>query len=74
MLHASAECQEEWTEWHIERLYVQDNPGELLRAARAVAAEAYDRDTLMKARALVCLMLPCCCNFQWLAAGSATHG
>lgn len=26
----------------------QDNPGELLRAARAVAAEAYDRDTLMK--------------------------
>lgn len=34
---------------------MQDNPGELLRAARAVAAEAFDRDTLMKASALVCL-------------------
>lgn len=31
-------------------LLAQDNPGELLRAARRVAAEAYDRDTLMKAR------------------------
>ena len=33
---------------HEPLLLAQDNPGELLRAARRVAAEAHDRDALMK--------------------------
>ena len=33
---------------HEPALLAQDNPGELLRAARRAAAEAYDRDLLMK--------------------------
>ncbi len=32
---------------HEPALLAQDNPGELLTAARRVAAEAYDRDGLM---------------------------
>lgn len=35
---------------HEGALLAQDNPGELLRAARRVAAEAFDRDALMQAR------------------------
>jgi hypothetical protein len=33
---------------HEALLLAQDNPGELLRAARRVAAEAFDRDALMR--------------------------
>lgn len=40
---------------HEPLLLAQDNPGELLRAARRVAAEAYDRDTLMKVCVCVCV-------------------